>query len=98
MMDDLLLRALPYVDHRQPAGLTARHLPAETLPRHQRGHDSPPAPAGGSGPDAALAARTALPPITPSQCTPTRQLAARRSSHRPALTGSGVWARPPLPR
>src|SRR5712691_2303830 len=98
MVDDLLLRALPYVDHRQPAGLTARHLPAETLPRHQRGHDSPPAPAGGSGPDAALAARTALPAITASQSTATRRLASGRSSHRRAVTGSGVWGGAPLPR
>ena len=91
MVDDLLLRALPYVDHRQPAGLTARHLPAETLPRHQGSHDSPPAPAGGSGPAAALAARTALAAITASQCTATRRLASCRSSHRRAVTGSGVW-------
>src|SRR5215472_1562739 len=98
VVDDLLLRALPYVDHRQPASLAARHLPAETLPRHQRGHDSPPAPAGGSGPDAALAARTALPAITASQCTATRRLASGRFSHRRAVTGSGVWGGSPLPR
>src|SRR5690242_17642550 len=97
MVDDLLPRALPYVDHRQPAGLTARHLPAEALPRHQRGHDSPPAPAGGSGPGAALTARTALPTITASQCTAARWLASGRSSHRRAVTGSGVWGGGPLP-
>ena len=98
MVDDLLLRALPYADHRQPAGLTARHLPARPLPRHQHGHGSPPAPAGGSGPDAALAARTALPAITASQCTATRRLASGRSSHRRAVTGSGVWGGALLPR
>ena len=98
MVDDLLLRALPYVDHRQPAGLTARHLPAEALPRHQRGHDSPSASAGGSSPDAALAARTALPAITASQCTAARRLASGSSSHRRAVTGSGVWGGDPLPR
>ena len=48
--------------------------------------------------DAALAARTALAAITASQCTAPRRLASGRSSHRRAVTGSGVWGGDPLPR